>query len=247
MTKRTWLEPLQGRPGDFRPCAGKNYASVLSAASADLRRGLREPASSSAACSNFGVAAISMRRVADEILDLGGDTLEEISGGDRSESLAGLSGLELQVQAELVDLRGDRFGLVKFTGFTLGALGFQVVDLAEGGRGDLEGLASGNQEIAGVAGADLDDIGFGSQGGNGFGEDDFGSGHKENPGWCDAGGEKLSGNDGVSRRDGNPPTLLATIPLYATQVFCLSDFVRCQSVGHGIPCFSGICVTRGGG
>ena len=143
----------------------------------DLHRDLVLAAFLEGALQHDGVAGKN------EILDLGAESVEQVGRGDGTESLAGLPCLQLQVQAEFVDLGGEGLGLVEFTGLTLGALGFEMVDLAEGGGSDLEGLAAGDQEIAGVAGADLDDVGFGSQGGNGFGEDDFGSGHKKNPGW----------------------------------------------------------------
>ena len=43
--------------------------------------------------------------------------------------------------------------------------------------GHLVGLAGGQQEVAGVTALDLDDVRFGSEAADVFGEDDFGSRH----------------------------------------------------------------------
>jgi hypothetical protein len=82
-----------------------------------------------------------------EILDLGAESIKQVGRGDGTESLASLPGLQLQVQAEFVDLGGEGLGLVEFTGLTLGALGLEVVDLAEGGGSDLEALPPGIRKL----------------------------------------------------------------------------------------------------
>ena len=99
------------------------------------------------------------------------DRVGEVAGRDRAVELAGLAGLADDDEGLAVELRGDRCGLalaLEVAGLELGALGFEALGVVLGGA---ERLALGQQEVAGIAVADADDVAHLAEAGDAFEQD----------------------------------------------------------------------------
>jgi len=128
--------------------------------------------------------------------EIGNDAVVDVFGSDGTEGLASRTGIQREADRELINLGGDFLGSGHLAGLTLGALGFEMVDLTEGAGSDLKGLALRVKKVAGEATADFDDVGLCAELGNICGKNDFCECHRIN---FVNGGEKLSGAARMSR------------------------------------------------
>src|SRR6478609_7756771 len=103
----------------------------------------------------------------------GGELLVDVVRGDRAEQLAALARLHGDGDARLLDLLGQRLGAVELLGFAEAAGLLEGLDALAVGTGERHGLALGQEEIAGVAGADFDLIAFGAKAVDRLEEEDF--------------------------------------------------------------------------
>src|SRR6478609_5090387 len=102
-----------------------------------------------------------------------GELLVDVVRGDRAEELAALARLHGDGDARLLDLLGERLGAVELLGFAEAAGLLEGLHALAVGAGERHGHALGQEEIAGVAGADLDLVAFGAETVDGFEEEDF--------------------------------------------------------------------------
>ncbi len=97
----------------------------------------------------------------------------EIIRGDRTEELAALARLDGDGDAGLLELLGQDLSAVEFFGFAEGAGLLEGVDLLAVGDGQRNRHALGQEEIAGVTGADFDLVAFGTKAVDRFEEENF--------------------------------------------------------------------------
>ena len=84
--------------------------------------------------------------------------LGDVAGRDRAVELPGLAGLADDDEGLAVELGGDLLGLalaLEVAGLELGPLGLEALAVGLGGA---ERLALGQEEVAGIAVADADDV-----------------------------------------------------------------------------------------
>ena len=95
-------------------------------------------------------------------LDSGGfELLVDVDAGDGSEGFAALASGKCEGRLELADLGCECLGDDELLGFALRTARFEGFDVAEVCLGRLVGLALWDEVVAGVAGADFYDVGFG--------------------------------------------------------------------------------------
>ena len=111
-------------------------------------------------------------------LDAGGfEFLVDIDAGHGAECLAALAGGKGELRSDFGNTGGDFLEGEQFLTLAAHAGRLKGFHVAEVGTGGLVGLALGNEEIAGIAGADFDDVGFGTEAFDFFFEDDLCVGH----------------------------------------------------------------------
>ena len=99
--------------------------------------------------------------------------LVDVGGGDRTEQLAALAGLDGERDGDLGDLIGQRLGAGQFGDLALGAALLQRLDALAVGLGEGDSKLLREEVITGVAGADFDLVAFGAQTVNGLEEQNF--------------------------------------------------------------------------
>lgn len=103
--------------------------------------------------------------------------LGEVGGGDRAEGLAALAGGDLEVDGGFAERGGGFLGSGDFGSLAGGAFGLEGVGPVQVAFGRFQGQALGQEVIAGESAADFDEVGFGAEPGDFFGENDLDAGH----------------------------------------------------------------------